>query len=87
MTTLRAPQSADLSEQDRATLERVAKRMGQTVDTLLRPGIFGVQAHWPEWLEANFEHSLATYLFRGAVPPLAKEAMHVGVSVTNNCDY
>ena len=87
MTTLRAPQLADLSPEDRATLERVARRLGQTPEALLQPGIFGVQTHWPAWLEANFEHSLATYLFRGALPPLAKEAMHVGVSVTNNCDY
>jgi len=87
MTTLRAPQLADLSAEDRATLERIATRMGQTAEALLRLGIFGVQTHWPAWLESNFEHSLATYLFRGSLPPLAKEAMHVGVSVTNNCEY
>ena len=87
MTTLRAPQLSEFSTDDQATLERVAKRMGQTVDGLLRPGIFGVQAHWPAWLEANFDHSLATYLFRGTLPPLVKEAMHVAVSVTNNCEY
>jgi alkylhydroperoxidase family enzyme len=87
MTTLRVPQSSELSSDDHAILERVAKRMGQTVEGLLRPGIFGVQTHWPAWLEANFEHSLATYLFRGTLPPLAKEAMHVAVSVTNNCEY
>jgi hypothetical protein len=93
MTTLRAPTLTDLSMDDRATLvrvatlERVARRMGQTAEALLQPSIFGVQSHWPEWLEANFDQSLATYLFRGSIPPLAKEAMHVGVSVTNNCEY
>lgn len=87
MTTLRAPQLAELSTEDRATLERIATRMGQSVEALLRPGIFGVQTHWPAWLEANFDHSLATYLFRGSLAPLVKEAMHVGVSVTNNCEY
>jgi alkylhydroperoxidase family enzyme len=87
MTTLRAPRLEDLSAGDRETLERVAKRMGQTVETLMRPGIFGVQAHWPGWLEANLEHSLATYLLHGTLPPLAKEAMHVAVSMTNYCDY
>jgi hypothetical protein len=55
MTTLRAPQLPDLSMDDRATLERVAGRMGQTVEALLHPSIFGVQSHWPEWLEANFD--------------------------------
>jgi len=87
MTTLRAPRLEDLSAEDRETLERVARRMGQSPEALLRPSIFGVQAHWPAWLEANFEHSLATYLFHGTLPPLAKEAMHVGVSMTNHCEY
>lgn len=87
MTTLRASQLFDFSVEDQATLERVARRMGQSVDGLLRPGIFGVQAPWPAWLQANFEHTLATYWSRGALAPLAREAMHVAVSVANNCEY
>lgn len=87
MTTLRAPRLDSLSDEDRAILERVVRRMGQSTEDLLRPGIFGVQAHWPAWLESNFDHALATHLFRGSVSPLAKEAMHVGVSVANNCEY
>ncbi len=87
MTTLRIPQLTDYSDDDRVTLERVAGRMGRSVDELLRPGIFGVQAHWPAWLEANFDQSLATYMRRGALPPLAKEAMHAAVSMGNRCDY
>lgn len=87
MTTLRTPQLSDFSADDRATLERVAKRLGQSPEALLQPGIFGVQTHWPAWLEANLEHSLATYMFRGTLPPLAKEAMHVAVSMTNHCEY
>jgi hypothetical protein len=54
MTTLRKPDLADFSADDQAILERVAKRMGQTPEGLLRPGIFGVQSHWPAWLESNF---------------------------------
>lgn len=87
MTTLRAPQLADFLVDERATLERVAKRMGRPVDDLLKPGIFGVQAHWPDWLEANFDHSLATYMRAGVLPQVAKEAMHAAVSMTNNCEY
>jgi hypothetical protein len=87
MTTLRTPQLSDFSADDQATLERVAKRMGQKPHDLLRPGIFGVQTHWPAWLEANFEHTLASYRFHGALPALAKEAMHVAVSMTNRCNY
>ncbi len=87
MTTLRTPDLACLSEDDRATLERVAQRLGRPVEQLLQPGVFGVQAHWPAWLEANLDHSLATYMARGALPPLAKEAMHAAVSAANNCEY
>lgn len=87
MTTLKTPRLADFSSDDRAILERVAKRMGRTAEDLLRPGIFGVQAHWPAWLEANFQHSLSTYFRHGVLPPLAKEAMHVAVSMTNHCEY
>ena len=51
MTTLRTRQPSDLSPDDQTILERVAKRMGQRPEEVLRPGIFGVQAHWPAWLE------------------------------------
>lgn len=47
MTTLRTKQLADLSPDDQAIVERVAQRMGQRPEDVLRPGIFGVQAHWP----------------------------------------
>jgi alkylhydroperoxidase family enzyme len=87
MTTLHTPQPAELSPDDRAALERVARRMGQKLDDLLRPGIFGVQVHWPAWLEANFEQTLHGYRAHGELPALAKEAMHVAVSMTNHCHF
>jgi alkylhydroperoxidase family enzyme len=87
MTTLHTPEPSDFSTEDYAILERVAKRMGQKPEELLRPGIFGVQAHWPAWLEANFEQTLNGYRRQGVLPPLAKEAMHVAVSMTNRCNF
>jgi hypothetical protein len=87
MTTLRAPRVEDFSDEERSVLDRVAKRMGRPVEELIEPSIFGVQAHWPAWLEANFDHSLVTYMRPGVLPQIAKEAMHVAVSVTNNCEY
>lgn len=87
MTTLRAPQLADFSPEDLVILERIARRMGRSVEDLLHPSIFGVQAHWPAWLEANFDHGLATYMRPGVLPQIAKEAMHAAVSMTNNCEY
>jgi hypothetical protein len=74
MTALRKPQVSDFSVEDVSTLERIANGTGQPVEQLLTPGIFGVRAHWPGWLEANLDHSLATYLSRGTLPRLAKEA-------------
>jgi alkylhydroperoxidase family enzyme len=87
MTTLRTPQLTDFSLEDQANLERIAKRMGRPVEEVLHPSIFGVQAHWPAWLEANFDHSLATYMGPGTLPHVGKEAMHAAVSMTNTCDY
>ncbi len=87
MTTLCTPQMSDFSADDQATLERVAKRLGQKAGDLLRPSIFGVQTHWPAWLEANFQQTLYGYRLHGVLPPLAKEAMHVAVSMTNHCTY
>lgn len=87
MTTLRTPSLSDFSEEEQAALGRIAARTGMSMEQLLKPGIFGVQAHWPAWLEANLDHSFATYLGRGALPQIAKEAMHVAVSMTNHCEY
>ena len=87
MTTLRAPRFADFPEEERAVLERVARRMGQSPEELLSTGIWGVQAHWPAWLEANQEEARYAYRWQGSLPRLAKEAIHVAVSMTNNCDY
>jgi alkylhydroperoxidase family enzyme len=87
MTTLRKAELANFSADDQAILERVAKRMGQTPDELLRPGIFGVQGHWPAWLESIFYQTMYGYRMQGVLPPLAKEAMHVAVSMTNHCSF
>lgn len=87
MPTLRTPQETDFTPDEWAQLQRLAARTGRTVEQLLAPGVFGVQTHWPAWLEANLDHSLATYYARGSLSQLAKEAMHVGVSMVNHCEY
>jgi hypothetical protein len=87
MTTLRTPRRSEFSTEDQGILERVAKRLGQTPDELLRPGIFGVQAHWPAWLECNVQQTVSGYRLQGVLPALAKEAMHVAVSMTNHCSF
>ena len=87
MTTLRNPDLSEMAAEDRAILERVAKQTGQRAEDLLKPGIFGVQAHWPAWLEANHQHTRFSYRLQGVLPQLAKEAMHVAVSMANHCNY
>lgn len=87
MTTLRTPRLADFSAEDRALLERTAKRMGRTAEALLEPSIMGVQTHWPAWLEANHLETNQSYRIQGKLPPIAKEAIHVAVSMTNHCSY
>jgi hypothetical protein len=54
--TLRFPVLGDLSEQERAILERVAKRRGTTAEKLSE--IWKAQAHWPPLLEANVREAV-----------------------------
>ena len=42
---------------------------------------------WAAWLEANHQHTRFSYRLQGVLPQLAKEAMHVAVSMTNHCNY
>ena len=87
MTTLRPASLDALSEEDRAVLGRVAQRTRQTSEDLLGRTVFGVQSHWPAWLEANHAESTEAYRRQGALPQVAKEAIHVAVSMTNHCEY
>ncbi len=83
--TLRFPRSEDMSAEDREVLERVAKRRGTTIEEL--SDIWKAQAHWPPLLEANIRESSAAFMTTGKLPVLTKQAMHVGVSMSNACDY
>jgi alkylhydroperoxidase family enzyme len=87
MTTLHTPRLTDFSLEDRAILERMAKRMGRTPEAVLEPSIMGVQTHWPAWLEANHAETSQSYRIQGKLTPIAKEAIHVAVSITNHCSY
>jgi hypothetical protein len=85
MPTLRFPRPEELSAEDRAVLERVAKRRGTTVETLSE--IWRAQAHWPALLEANVSESMQAFMQIGRLPMLTKQAMHVAVSMANACDF
>ncbi len=85
MTTLRLPKTNDLAPEDSRILERVAKRMGMTVDQMSM--IWQAQAYWPAHLEANYNQMLYSFRFQGQIPTLTKEAMHAAVSMTNRCEF
>ena len=87
MPTLHTPELSGFSDEEREILERIAKRMGRSIEELLQPSIFGVQTHWPAWLEANQAETNQTYRIQGKLPQLVKEAIHVAVSMTNHCEY
>ena len=50
-------------------------------------GIWGAQAHWLPYMAANHKQALSSYQMQGVLPQLAKEAMHVAVSMSNSCEY
>jgi len=83
--TLRFARLEDLRPEERAILERIAKRRGTTPDRLSE--IWKAQAHWPALLEANLDESVASFMYVGRLPELTKQAMHVAVSMTNGCDF
>ncbi len=88
MPTLRFPPDFDdLAPEERAILERVAKRRGTTAERLVSSGIYGAQSHWPALLEANLNVAAQTFMRVGQLPELTKQAMHVAVSMSNGCEY
>ena len=88
MTTLhRPPNFDDMSPEERTILERIAQRRRTTPEQLAAGGIIGIQAHWPSLLEANLAESMQSFAYLGALPALTKQAMHVGISMANACDY
>ncbi len=74
-----------MSPEDRAILERVARRRGTTIENL--SAIWQAQAHWPALVEANLQESVQAFMRIGRLPMLTKQAMHVAVSMTNACDF
>lgn len=85
MPTLRFARLEDLAADERAILERIAKRRGTTPERLSE--IWKAQAHWPALVEANVNESVAAFMQVGRLPELTKQAMHVAVSMTNACDF
>lgn len=84
MPTLSFRRFDDIPPQDEESVAFLRARMRghEYID-----GIFGAQAYWPAYMAANHKQALASYQFQGVLPQLAKEAMHVAVSMTNGCEF
>ena len=85
MPTLRFRRPEDMSASDREILERIAKLRETTIEGLSE--IWKAQAHWPPLLEVNVRELFAAVLETSKLPMLTKQAMHVGVSMSNACDF
>ena len=85
MTTLRLPPIAEVADEDREVLERLARRMNNDFDHV--SDIWRAQMHWPQYLEANRREAMASFQFQGRLPELTKQCMHVAVSMVNRCEY
>ena len=84
MPTLRFRRFDEIPVEDQEHVAFLRARMrGQKEITR----IFGAQAHWPAYMTSNHKQALASYQFQGVLPQLAKEAMHVPVLMTNDCDF
>lgn len=69
-------------EQEHVAFLRARMRGRDEID-----GIWGAQAHWLPYMAANHKQALSSYQMQGVLPQLAKEAMHVAVSMSNSCEY
>ncbi len=85
MPTLRFVEPGDLAPEERAILERLAKRRGTTIEQLSE--IWLAQAHWPALVEANLNESGQAFMQIARLSMLTKQAMHVAVSMSNACDF
>jgi hypothetical protein len=83
--TLRFVEPGDLAPEERAILERLAKRRGTTIEQLSE--IWLAQAHWPALVEANLNESAQAFMQIARLPMLTKQAMHVAVSMSNACEF
>ena len=71
-------------DQEHVAFLRARMRGREDID-----GIWGHRrtAHWLQYMAANHKQALSSYQFQGVLPQLAKEAMHVAVSMANACEY
>lgn len=84
MPTLRFRRFDEIPPEDQQHVAFLRARMRGREDI---DGIWGAQAHWPAYMSANHRQALSSYQFQGVLPQLAKEAMHVAVSMSNSCEY
>jgi len=84
MPTLRFRRFDEIPSEDQEHVAFLRARMRGREDI---NGIFGAQAHWPAYMAANHKQALASYQFEGVLPQLAKEAMHVAISMSNGCHF
>jgi alkylhydroperoxidase family enzyme len=84
MPTLRFRRFDEVPLEDLEQLAFLRARMRGRQDI---DGIWGAQAHWLQYMAANHKQALSSYQFQGVLPQLAKEAMHVAISMSNACEY
>lgn len=86
MSTIRLPNPEDAQGKLRQIFDVIERREEKVFGTRRVSNVWLAQAHWPAYLEANWERSRAT-MQRGHVPASIKEMVAVGTSVVNTCHY
>src|SRR5260370_27449187 len=83
MPTLRFRRFDEIPPEDQEHVAFLRARMPGREDI---NGIFGAQAHWPAYIAANHNQALASYQFQAGLPQLAKEALHLALSMPSGSD-
>jgi alkylhydroperoxidase family enzyme len=86
MPTIRLAREGDASGRLREIFDVIVRREEKVFGIRRVSNVWLSMAHFPEYLEANWQCSRAI-MQRGSLPPLDKELVAVAVSTINVCHY
>lgn len=86
VATIRLPNPSSAVGRMKEIFTVIMRRELRTFGTAQVSNVWLAQAHFPDYLEANWERSRAI-MQRGNLPAPTKEMVAVATSVVNNCHY
>ena len=86
MPTIRMVDPAEVSGKTQEIFDAVLRREAKVFGATAVSNIWRCMAHWPDYLEANWNRS-RVLMQRGTFAPLQRELIATAVSMANSCRY